>query len=81
MDSLRSCLSALSLEVRLRIASHHGLREGAIGPLVERLTNPSYLREVYKGLSNVEKNALLEICFMVEKDFFTTVSYVGSNIS
>lgn len=70
MDSLRSCLSALSSDVRLRIASHHGLREGAIGPLVERLTNPSYLREVYKGLSNVEKNALLEVLFHGGEGFF-----------
>ncbi len=42
----------------------------SIGPLVERLTNPSYLREVYNGLSNVEKNALLDQLFHGGEGFF-----------
>ncbi len=80
MNSLRSCLSALSLEVCQRIASHHGLQEGAIDPLVERLTNPAYLRKLYKGFSNIEKNVLLELLFHGgEGGFHPSILYPGQN--
>ena len=63
MDSLQSCLSSLSPEVRRRIASHHELQGAALLPLVERLTDPCYLRELLQRLTEVERSALMTILF------------------